>query len=85
MAIQTGRQNGVVLPNGAIANQHEPQVLARKPCFTECDVLGDRIILAIASSGCKRRKRRGPPVGLAMLGEIACITDRHVDAAVDLL
>ena len=85
MAIQTRGQHGMILPDGAIANQYQLQVLAREAGFGEGDVFGDRIILAVAFPGCKGGKRCAPAVGFAMLGIVAHIADGHIDRAIGLI
>src|SRR4051812_39969274 len=70
MTIETGCQDGMILPHGAIANQYKLQVTARKAGFAERYVFGDRVILAIAFSGSEGRERRTPPVRFAVLGVV---------------
>jgi hypothetical protein len=57
--------------DGAIANQHQLQLVARKAGLAEGCVFGDRVILAIAFSGGEAGKRRTPSIGFAVLGKIA--------------
>ena len=85
MAVQTCGQNGVVLADGAIANQYQLQIVARKTGLGEGDIFGDRIILAIAFSGRKGDKWCTPAIGLAVLGKVADIADGHIDRAIGFI
>ncbi|MHC2335524.1 hypothetical protein ACVIW0_004813 [Bradyrhizobium sp. USDA 4454] len=85
MAVEPRRQHGMILPDGAIAAEHQAQLLAREAGFAERDVFCDCVVLAIALAGRKGGERGGPAVGFAMLGEVADIADRLVDGAVGLI
>ena len=54
------------------------------PARRSADEFRDRIVFAIAGAPCQRRKRRGPDVDLAILGEVAHRPDGEIDRAVDL-
>ena len=60
--METRGQHGVLLTGRAIAHHYQLEVVTRETGFGEGDVFGNRIILAVAFSGCEGRKRRTPPV-----------------------
>src|SRR4051794_16543455 len=78
-------KHGMVLPDRAVADQKDAQFILRESCLLQRDVFRNRVILAITFRSCKGGKRRGPSIGLAVLGVIADIANSGVDSPVGLI
>ena len=85
MAIQPRRQHGMILPNGAVANQHQLQIITREAGFSEGNIFRNGVILAIAFPGRKGGKRCAPTVSFAVLGIVTDVADRHIDRAISFV
>ncbi len=75
----------MVLADGAVATHYYPQIITRKASIPQRDVLGNRVVLAIAFCSGKGGKRRAPAIGLAVLHKIGNKSDGRVDASVGFL
>ncbi len=85
MAVEACGEDSMVLPDGTVATQDDPQIITRKAGIPQHDVFGNRVVLAIAFCGGKGGKRRAPTISLAVLRKIGNKSDSRVDTAVGFL
>jgi hypothetical protein len=79
------RQDRVILAERVVVREHDAQVARRDAGLAQRDVLGDRIILAVAAQRRKGRERRRPQIGNAVLLHVGHVADRVIDGAIDRL
>src|SRR6266851_2770048 len=80
VANRYNRMAGLAL---VVLHDDEPEVVACNSQFVQDDVFYNGVIFAIAGATAQRLKRRGPEIGIAILGPVARRFDAHIDRAID--